>query len=81
MSEPTKEQIEEAMILVPRFATKRLRVKINVENAVYGHIRAKRSLGHTTANSAEIASALSLTVADVNRAFASLKSKGVKVIG
>lgn len=60
---------------------KRPRANASVENAVYAHIRAIRTLGRTTINAGEIAKSLSLPVADVNRAVAALKSKGVKVIG
>ena len=49
------------------------------EKAVYAYIRALRALGHTTANTADIARALSLPLSDVDRAVQALKTKGVNV--
>lgn len=49
-----------------------------VEDAVYSHIRAIRSLGRTRINTAEIAMALSIPQRDVDRAVASLRGRGVK---
>jgi hypothetical protein len=56
------------------------RIKKGVENAVYAYLQALRSLGRTTLNTVEVADALSLNMADVNRAVASLSKKGVKVL-
>lgn len=50
-----------------------------VQNAVYAHIRAIRALGRTQINTADVADALSLSVAEVNRAISSLGKKGIKV--
>jgi hypothetical protein len=50
----------------------------NVQNAVYAYVRAIRALGRTQVISTEIASALSLTTAQVNSALSSLRKKGVK---
>lgn len=52
----------------------------SVRNAVYAHIRAIRVLGRTKINTAEVADALSLSVAEVNHAILSLEEKGVKVL-
>ncbi len=51
-----------------------------VQNAVYAHIRAIRALGRTQINTAEVADALLLSVAEVNRAISSLEKKGVRVL-
>jgi hypothetical protein len=51
----------------------------NIENAVYAYIRAIRALGKTTINTADIAAALELAIADVDRTLSALKKKGVKV--
>ena len=50
-----------------------------LEKAVYAHIRAIRTLGRTSVNTAEIAAALSIPVIDVDRAVANLRDKGVKL--
>jgi len=55
------------------------RAKGVVENAVYGYLQAIRALGKTTLNTVEVAAALSLSVADVNKAVMSLSKKGVKL--
>ncbi len=52
----------------------------SVQNAVYAHIRAIRALGRTQINTAEVADALLLSVAEVNRAISSLEKKGVRVL-
>lgn len=52
----------------------------SIERAVYAHIRAIRTLGRTSVNTAEIAKALSLSISQVERAVAGLKDKGVKVV-
>lgn len=49
-----------------------------VERAVYAHIQAMRSLGRTSINTADIAKALSLSRAQVERAAANLRERGVK---
>jgi hypothetical protein len=64
---------------VPRIRG-RMRASKGVQNAVYAHIRAIRSLGRTQINTSEIAAALSLPVAEVNRAISSLKKKGVRAL-
>lgn len=51
-----------------------------VETAVYAHIRAMRTLGHTTLNTGQIATALSLPQRDVDMAVANLRNRGVKVV-
>jgi hypothetical protein len=51
-----------------------------VEEAVFAHIRAMRSLGRTTANTAQIARALSLSTREVDRAVARLHDRGVKLV-
>jgi hypothetical protein len=61
-------------------ANKGTREQGNLKNAVYSHIRALRSLGRTSINTLEIATALSLPLKEVDRAVVALKSKGVKVI-
>ena len=50
-----------------------------LQSAVYAYIRAIRALGRTQINTLEIAAALSLSLAEVNRAISSLGKKGVKV--
>lgn len=50
----------------------------NIENAVYGHIRAVRTLGRTEILPSEIASALSIPMPAVVQALTALQSKGVK---
>lgn len=55
------------------------RAKGAVENAVFAHLQAIRALGRTTLNTAEVAAALSIPVADVNKAVLSLSKKGVKL--
>jgi hypothetical protein len=51
-----------------------------LENAVYMHIRAIRTLGRTTINTTEIASALEVSLSDVESTLRSLEKKGVKVL-
>jgi hypothetical protein len=51
-----------------------------IEIAVFGYIRAVRTLGRKRTNTAEIADALSLGVREVNLAIHALKTKGVKEI-
>ena len=51
-----------------------------IENAVYAHIQAVRTLGRTKIDTNEIAEALSIPVSQVNAALAALKHKGVKVL-
>lgn len=50
-----------------------------IEKAVYAHIRAIRSLGRTTVNTAQIARALSVPIKDVDQAVAKLRTKGVRL--
>lgn len=50
----------------------------NVQNAVYGHIRAVRALGRTEILPSEIATALGLTTVQVMEALTALQGKGVK---
>jgi predicted transcriptional regulator len=72
----TKEKVH---VTVPRTRIPR-RANKSIENAIYAHIQAIRSLGRTAINTAEIAEALSLPVSTVNRAISALKKKGVKVM-
>lgn len=51
-----------------------------VEKAVYAHIRAMRTLGHTTANTEQIAKALDLSRREVEAAVRGMESRGVKVV-
>lgn len=51
----------------------------DVQNAVYGHLQAVRALGRTEVTSDEVAQALRLPRATVEKAFRSLASKGVKI--
>src|SRR5438309_333359 len=74
-SQPTK-----AKIVAPSPSKKDEPVQGNLEKAVYGHIRAVRSLGRQTINTAEIARALSVSVSSVEHAVDRLQSKGVKKI-
>lgn len=50
-----------------------------VEKAVYGYLKAVRALGRTGVNTIEIANALALDLAAVERSIEALKKKGVKV--
>jgi hypothetical protein len=59
-------------------AHRTVRSQRNVENAVYGYIRAVRALGRTKISTAEVARALALSVSEVNSVLASLKGKGVR---
>jgi hypothetical protein len=61
-----------------RRASRASHVSKGIENAIYAHIRAIRALGRTAINTRELASALSLSIGEVNRAISSLKKKGVK---
>jgi DNA-binding MarR family transcriptional regulator len=75
----TKDQFQvDEMPSVRRTRTRAPLSRKNVLNAVYAHIRAIRALGRTEVNTSDIAEALSLPVAEVNRAVSSLKKKGVK---
>lgn len=51
----------------------------SIENAVYSHIRALRSLGETQVNTLEIAQALKINPARVAEVIRNLESKGVKI--
>lgn len=57
-----------------------IRQQRNIQNAIYGHIRALRSLGRTSINTLEIAQALSLPLREVHSALVSLKKKGVMAL-
>lgn len=50
-----------------------------VERAVFEHIRALRALGHVRVNTYDIAVAMRLPLADVEKTIATLESKGVRV--
>jgi hypothetical protein len=50
-----------------------------LENAVYGYIRALRALGRTEVTSTEIAQALGISTTAVQQVLSSLQKKGVKV--
>jgi hypothetical protein len=50
-----------------------------IEAAVYAYIRAKRALGETQANTAEIANVLKLNRRQVENAVSKMADKGVKV--
>ena len=52
----------------------------SIENAVYGYLRAIRTLDRTEVTASEIADALLIPRAEVLRALASLRRKGVKPI-
>jgi hypothetical protein len=49
-----------------------------IENAVFGYIQAVRALGRTTINTTEVARALDLNLADVERTLSALRRRGVK---
>jgi len=51
----------------------------NIENAVYGHIRAIRALGRTRIDTSEIANALGISISQVHKTLESLKKKGVRL--
>lgn len=51
-----------------------------IEEAVFAHLQAIRSLGETRTNSARIAAALGIKKNSVERAILSLRERGVKVI-
>jgi len=50
----------------------------NLERAAYAYVRALRALGRTEVTTAEIASALRVSVAEVDATLAALTKKGVK---
>lgn len=52
----------------------------SVESAVFAHIRAMRALGRVTANTAQIARALSVTTREVDQAVSRLHDRGVKLV-
>lgn len=52
-----------------------------VENAVYSHVRALKSLRHEYVSTKQIADSLSLSISQVRTAIKSLERKGVKLIG
>lgn len=53
----------------------------DVVNAVYGYIRAVRTLGRKSVNTVDISRALGIAERDVERAVSALKDKGVKILG
>jgi predicted transcriptional regulator len=59
---------------------KRKSAEKNLVNAVYAHITAVRALGRKTINTQEIADALNLPMATVERSILLLKKKGVKFL-
>ena len=63
--------------LTPR---KSIRPRNNIQNAIYGHIRALRALGRTSISTVEIAEALSLPLSEVHNALSALKKKGIKTL-
>jgi hypothetical protein len=50
-----------------------------IQNAVYGHLRAIRALGRTEVLPSEIAAALAISPSLVLEALSSLQNKGVKL--
>src|SRR5262245_37390849 len=52
----------------------------NLEDAVYAHIHAVRSLGRTQINTAEIAAALGINVGRVSEVLSRLRAKGVRTL-
>lgn len=50
----------------------------DIENAVYAYIQAVRTLGRTTINTEDIARALSVASADVEKVVGNLRDKGVR---
>lgn len=64
----------------PRVHRRVLAANPRISNAVYAYIRAIRALGRTEVNTVEVASALSLSIGEVNRAISSLKNRGVKTL-
>lgn len=75
----SREQFQVQVDDIPR-ARRPTRASKNIQNAVYAYIRAIRALGRTEINTSEVADALSLPVAEVNRAISSLKKKGVRAL-
>lgn len=51
-----------------------------VERAVYSHLQAMRALGETSANTAEVARALGLTLPMVDAAMLRLSRRGVRAV-
>ena len=68
-------------VLAPELPLKQAPVKreASLSSAVYGHIRAMRSLGHTSVKTDQIAKALDLPLEAVDRAVRSMQNKGVKI--
>ena len=75
-SSSTMSLFEEARSISPR----RRSAPKEVENAIYGYIRAMRALGHTSIVSTDISDALNLPIRDVERAMRRLRSRGVRII-
>jgi len=67
------------VVCIPR-VRRRGRANKDVQNAVYAYVRAIRALGRTKINTAEVADALSIPIAEVNGALSSLKKRGVKAL-
>ena len=75
-SASTTSLFEEARSISPR---SRRSVPKEVENAVYGFIKAVRALGRTNITTGEISRALEIPLKQVDAAALNLKNKGVKV--
>lgn len=73
---PTKPQVQ-----LPQHRLRKGPVPKLVVNAVYAHLRAMRSLGRVSVNTADIATSLGLSQSEVKEAVRLLKDKGVKVQG
>jgi hypothetical protein len=78
LSDSSEEQVQ--VNVAPPRPRRSIRGSKSAENAIYAYIRAIRALGRTNVNTLDIADALSLTPAEVNRALSSLKKKGVKTL-
>jgi CRP-like cAMP-binding protein len=77
-SEPTtKTQVQ---VSDSRVRRRRADSNKNVQNAVYSYIRAVRALNQTKITTVQIASALALSVVEVNKVLSSLKEKGVRTL-
>ena len=67
----------QAQTPVARRSTK---VDERLENAIYSQIQALRALGRTRVETEEIGKALGVSVEKVNKAIASLRKRGVRLI-
>lgn len=65
--------------VTPRATRARIVVDEKVENAVYAHIQAIRTLGRTKINSSEISSALNISANKVEMAMRNLVDRGVRI--